>query len=168
MRKVLLASVAALAVLAAPVPLLAQASAPAASPQPGLTLSAEQLTQYDSWPADRQTAYSAWPAVYQDYYWTLEPTQQDAYFWLDDQQRLQLSQMSGAQQAEAWGSILSQVPSHQSHSASTSSTNPAQSSAGAARTGTSPTNGGVTNATGSSTANPLQTTASGPNSTTEP
>jgi len=165
MHKLLLNSVAALAVLAAPVPLLAQAgaargAAPSVSPQHGTGMSSDQQSAYDAWPADRQTTYDAWTPDYQAYYWTLEPVQQEAYFTLDDAQRAQLSQMSDAQRAESWGGIMAQAQSHQSHStapatpAQTSSANPAQSSAGAGRTGTSPIDGGVTNETGSSTADP--------------
>lgn len=73
------------------------------------TLTPEQQTMYDGWPADRRTMYDAWPDTYKVYYWTLTPEQQTGWWALNDDQRGRVYAMTPAQRTAAWASIAAQM-----------------------------------------------------------
>lgn len=110
MRTLLLTGAAVLSLASVPfVAVAQQADTSAAATVTTPTLTVEQQTSFDAWPADRQTTYTTWNAAYQGYYWTLTPSQQDAYWLLSDEQRGQINGMTPAQRTIAWTSIERQV-----------------------------------------------------------
>ena len=104
MRRFLLASATSLAMVCGASSILAQAPATTSTP-----MSAEQKTEYDSWPADQRTSYDGWPADHQNYYWSLTPNQRTGWWALSDQQRQQLMTMDPPRRAAAWASIEKQL-----------------------------------------------------------
>lgn len=77
------------------------------------TMTPEQQSSYDSWPADRQADYNSWPAQNQVYYWGLSPDRQEGYWALTADQRGQIYQMSPQQQELAWQSVVQQLNGQQ-------------------------------------------------------
>lgn len=105
MRTLFLASAAALTLGFGGTALTAQdMAAPTA-----VTLSVDQQTMYQGWPAEQKTSYEAWPGPYQTYYWTLTPTQQTAWWRLTAEQRTQIHHMAPDQRSVAWSSIEAQL-----------------------------------------------------------
>ena len=74
-----------------------------------VSMTTEQQTVYDAWPAERRTMYDAWPAEYRTYYWELEAPQREGYWMLTDDQRGRIYQMSPEQRAATWQSIVAQM-----------------------------------------------------------
>jgi hypothetical protein len=138
MRKILLASAAALTLGAVPCAVVAQGTMtpvpapdgrttvtttdPAVSaPQSGPpttdmaqkdkphTMTVKQKTVFATWPVERRTGYEAWPIEYQTYYWTLTPEQQAGYWALTPDQRGQIYKMTPEQRKLAWRAVQQQL-----------------------------------------------------------
>lgn len=137
MRKMMLASAAALAMCSIPAALTAQetvdpgmetdvpatgaeTAAPGTPPPAGASatdmaqtdkpaMTPEQQTAYDAWTPERRTDYDSWPAEHQVYYWTLAPDRQEGYWALTADQRGQIYQMTPQQQELAWQSVVQQL-----------------------------------------------------------
>ncbi|MGX7895634.1 hypothetical protein [Tsuneonella sp. HG222] len=109
MRNFLFAGAAAIALAA--VPAIGQETAPVAqAAAPGsYTMSTDQQTMYDGWPAEQQTIYLDWSPEYQTYFWTLTPAQQRGYWALTDEQRTQVYEMTPEQRTVAWRAIEAQL-----------------------------------------------------------
>ncbi len=148
MRRILSASVLALALSSMPMALSAQSTTPpempgasnsmpdttaptaqegsaAADPSTAApyTLRPEEQSQMDAWPAEQKSKYAAWPANQQEYFWTLDEGQQKGWWALTDEQRGQVYAMTPEQRAQVWPSITAQV---NGQSASAAGTVPAQ------------------------------------------
>lgn len=109
MKTTILAGAAALALAITP-SAMAQDTDPAmADPAMEVTLTTEQQTMYDAWPADRRTMYDDWDAEWQTYYWTLTPAQQTGWWALTDDQRTRVYAMTPEQRTAAWRSISAQM-----------------------------------------------------------
>jgi len=108
MRKLFLASAAAVALACGATAAIGQAPEAAASSPPA-TLTAEQQASYVGWPAQAKASYDAWPAEYKAYFWTLTANQQKGWFALSDTQRKQVFDLSPADRTAAWTSIEAQL-----------------------------------------------------------
>lgn len=123
MHKLLLASSAALALLAVPAAIQAQDAAPTAPPAAAApSMTPEQKALYDGWSPTQKSDYQGWPADYQAYYWTLNTDQQKGYWALTADQRGQIYKMTPEQRQMAWNSVVQQL------SGQTPSTPPGQAS----------------------------------------
>lgn len=110
MRRFLMASSAALALLAIPVMGQAQdAPPPAPTSTAAPMMTPEQKATYDAWEASQKADYDAWPNEYKVYYWTLSPDQQKGYWALTADQRGQIYKMTPEQRQIAWNSVLQQM-----------------------------------------------------------
>lgn len=107
MKRIMLASAAALAFTATPA--IAQDTVAVDAEGNTYVLTDDQQVMYDAWPTDRQTAYDAWPAGIQEYYWTLDPAQGEGWWVLTDDQRVRIYEMTPEQRAQAWTAIASQM-----------------------------------------------------------
>lgn len=115
MRRLLLASVAALATLTAPVvqaqTIDGNAHAGAHSPVPtdGPALTMTQKGIYDGWSPQQKLDYDSWPNDYKSYYWSLNNDQQSGYWALSQDQRGQFYRMTPQQRKAAWRSVAQQM-----------------------------------------------------------
>jgi hypothetical protein len=114
----LLASSAALALLAVPAAIQAQSTAPDAAPAAATapppasaapSMTPEQKALYDGWSPTQKSDYQGWPADYQAYYWTLNTDQQKGYWALTADQRGQIYKMTPEQRQMAWNSVVQQL-----------------------------------------------------------
>ena len=111
MRKLLMASVAAISFTIMPTIAIAQADVPGStnSVDDKRPMNADQQSMYDTWPADRQADYDTWSPEYQTYYWGLAPEYQEGYWALTPEQRTKIYGMAPEQQTAAWKSVAAQL-----------------------------------------------------------
>lgn len=126
MRRLLMASAAAVSLIAVPVVASADEPTPTESvdsvpgsinavkdKRGGFEMTEEQEATYAAWPAEWRTDYDVWPYEYQVYYWGLTPEYQTGYWALTPEQRAQIMAMTAEQQAEAWNGVLAQLAEKQ-------------------------------------------------------
>lgn len=101
-----------------------------------VTLTGEQQTMYDGWPADRRATYDAWPVEARRYYWTLTPEQTEGWWVLNDEQRVRIVGMTPEQRTAAWSSIAAQMSARGGQTATGDTDAPASASASASTTTT--------------------------------
>jgi len=80
-----------------------------AKPITSSTMTPDQKSMYDAWPAAQRADYDSWTPEYQAYYWSLTAPQQKGYWALTPDQRGQIYKMTPEQQAIAWNSISQQM-----------------------------------------------------------
>ena len=102
MRTIALRGALALALAAVPMALVAQDVMIA-------TMTAEQQSAYDNWPADQRAGFETWPTDYRAYYWTLSANQQTGYWKLTNEQRATIAGLTPEQQIATWASIEQQM-----------------------------------------------------------
>lgn len=96
-------------VAAAPGTANSRANATAIAVQAGADLNPEQLSEFGSWPSERQAQYELWPAETQAYYWMLSPERQMLFWRLTDEDKIALTAMTGPERENAWGQIESRA-----------------------------------------------------------
>lgn len=110
---------------------------PAPTPQAGApyTPGPAEMSQMDTWPADKKTKYQAWPADYQQYFWTLDADQQKGWWALTDEQKAQVFAMSPEDRAKVWPTIVGQVNGAPAPQSATPAAPPAESLGASASAG---------------------------------
>jgi hypothetical protein len=109
MKKLILASAAALAFTAAPAAADHHMEGEAQADAEAYAMSEAQQQAYMTWSDDQRIAYQAWPVGVQEYYWTLTPDQTDAWWVLTDPQRVRVYEMTPDQRMRAWQQINTQM-----------------------------------------------------------
>lgn len=128
MKKLILASAAALAFTAAPAAADHHMEGEKQQKPEAYPMNEEQQADYMSWSDDQRIAYQRWPVSVQEYYWTLTPEQTEAWWVLTDPQRVRVYEMTPDQRMRAWQQINSQMgdmDTSTTATASASSTTPA-------------------------------------------
>lgn len=83
--------------------------APATDATASASLTAEQQSQYDTWPPAQQAQYDAWPADTQTYFWSLTGDRQELFWRLADSDKVALAGLPLEQQDQVWAQIESQA-----------------------------------------------------------
>lgn len=114
MRRLLLGSMTALALVASPLVVHAQGNPPpppppADAPSADYSMTAEQQASFDAWTAEEQANYAALEAAQKQYFWTLPPDRQRGYWMLSPDQRTQIYNMTPEQRELAWKSVSAQL-----------------------------------------------------------
>ena len=107
--KTLLASAAALGLMATAAPSLAQTTMDRTDTRTGMQdrmMTPEDRAMYDRLPADRRMSYDRFDQPTRDYYRTLPADRADAFFTLNDQQRTQLMALTPEQRDRAWTAMM--------------------------------------------------------------
>ncbi len=105
MSKMILAAATALSMVA--VPATAQDRETVELNKDGMTM--QSGAHVDELTEQQRAEYEAWPEGVRSYYITLEPTDRETFWYLDDEQRIQLYEMTEADRVRAWTSINAQM-----------------------------------------------------------